>query len=197
MTTIPESVYQAPNDPQHPSSPEFWRRELLEQLDELQLPAHGRVTLRKIEKQSIFLAALVRQAGTTLACGIARTSITAFKNWKEQDPIFAACLTMAYEAASDTLVFEARRRGVEGVAVTVRDKHGNVIGQETKFDSRLLIELLRGLDHHRRFSGRNTETVANKDEWRKKLSAMSDNPDALALMEQLADLAYGEKPKPA
>jgi hypothetical protein len=153
------------------------------------------MTSRKLDKQAAFLAALVRSAGVTLACGIADTSITTYRQWRDQDPIFAECLPMAHEAAGDTLVHEARHRGVDGVEVTIRDRHGNVIGVERKHDSRLLIELLRGLDHHKRFSKQAATAGSANDDWRKGLAAKMDNPEALELIEKLADLAYGEPPK--
>lgn len=170
---------------------------MAEQLEAMGVEATPRaVTMR--EKQAAFLAALVRSAGLSLAAGIAGTTIGTFRKWRDEDPIFQTLLEMAYEAGSEVLIAEGFRRGVEGVLVTIRDKHGNPIGEERKYSDPILMKLWQGLDYKGRFSpvARSKDPDA-VDGWRKQAAEMRDNPDFIRLLEELADLKLGEKSPPS
>lgn len=164
---------------------------MFEELEGLEVKPTGPV-VGKVKAQAAFLAALVRQCGETLACGIADRSIRTFESWRDEDPVFQRCLKRAYDAASDVIVAEGYRRGVEGVPITIRDKNGAVVGVEQKFSDPIFLKLLQGLDSRGRFAkaAQNDPKIAN--EWRKDLARMSQNPEALELMERFADMLVNE-----
>lgn len=180
-------------DPQHPGSPAFWLRELREQYTEAGVPPYSHVA-QKLDAQATFLAAYVRQAGITLACGIADRSIRTFEQWRNEDPIFAWCYARAHEAREDTLVGEARRRAVDGIEKSVRDKQGNIIGTEREYNTQLLVKLMQGLDPHKRFWNTPAANAdSQSDSWRTALSKLMDrDPEALAMLDDLADKLVGE-----
>jgi hypothetical protein len=166
---------------------------MAEAYETMDIPPNKTLT-SKVNAQCDFLAAYVRQAGVTLACGIANRTIAAFTQWRNEDPIFQRCFAHADTARTDTLVFEARRRAVDGVPQTVRDKQGNIIGYDQKYDTPLLVKLLQGLDPEGRF--RNKTLVAENAQgagWRTALAKLMDkDPDAVALLDALADKMVGE-----
>jgi len=191
---LPDQTLTPSADPTHPGSPSFWLRELYERYEELGIRPHKQVD-QKIHRQADFLAAYVRQAGTTLAAGLADCTVNTFHKWRNEDPIFAQCLPYAHEARSDTLIFEARRRGVDGVEKTIRDKRtGEVVGVEREYSTQLLLKLMQGLDPEGRFWNRPAPASADgKDSWRAALAKLMDkDPEALALIDELADKMVGE-----
>lgn len=193
MASTPDQVFVAGEDPQHPGSPSFWLRELYERYEELGIRPHG-MTVKKVQHQADFLAAYVRQAGTTLACGIAGVTMNAYGKWRTEDPIFQQCLPAAHIARSDTLIYEARRRGVDGVEKTIRDKHGNIVAVEREYSTPLLLKLMQGLDPDGRFWNRPAPASADAQAgWRTAIGKILDkDPAALALLDELADKMVGE-----
>ena len=188
-----EAVYLAGTDPQHPSCPEFWQRELGEAYTQMGIPPN-KALQNKVDAQCLFLAAFVRQAGVTLACGIANRTISTYETWRHEDPIFQRCFKYADAARADTLVHEARRRAVDGVPMAVRNKAGEVVGHDVKFDTPLLVKLLQGLDPEQRFRNKViSPEAAQGAEWRQALAKLMDrDPEAMALLDELADKMVGE-----
>jgi len=191
---LPDQTLVPGTDPTHPGSPSFWLKELYEQYEELGIRPHKQVN-SKIIRQADFLAAYVRQAGVTLAAGLAGCTVNATEKWRIEDPIFQRCFAYAHEARSDTLVYEARRRGVDGIEKTIRDKRtGEVVAVEREYSTQLLLKLMQGLDPAGRFWNRPAPASADgKDSWRSALAKLMDkDPEALALIDELADKMVGE-----
>lgn len=180
-------------DPQRPESPFFWLKELHEAYEELGIAPHGSI-VKKVQHQADFLAAFVRHAGPTLACGIAGVSIHAYDRWRYEDPIFQRCYDYAHGARAESLIFEARRRGVDGVPKTIRNKNGEIIGEEREYSTQLLLKLMQGLDPQGRFWNRPAPASADAQAgWRAAIGKILDkDPEALALLDELADKMVGE-----
>lgn len=170
-----------------PTSPDYWLRELTEQAAEM-----GSSTSIKVrERQSRFLAALARTSAPTKAAAEAGVSYGTTGHWCQEDPVMHACREMAKEAYADRLITEGTRRAVEGIEVTIRDRHGNVVGSETKYSDDLLKFLLRGLDKAGRFSPKLQKAQASDEEWRTALLEAFKDEGLLAQLDGFADKVLG------
>ena len=102
------------------------------------------------ERKELFLAALaecgnIGQAAREASPNAVGDASATFRDARRRDPEgFGAAVEDALEAFRDKIRQEAYRRGVEGVAVDVRDAAGTVIGQRLVASDRVLIELMRG-----------------------------------------------------
>lgn len=182
-----ESTYEPVNDEGDPRQPAYWLAELRTEVLALgQEWTTSEVAHRS--RQATWLAAYVRSASKTTAHGAARVQSRTVKVWME-DPIFAPLLPEAKEAMSDTLVTEMRRRAVDGVSISVRDRFGNVIGEERKFSDTMLMFLVKGLDKERRWAQKVDLSGVEDERWRKALLGFAEDPDMLELLDRIADKA--------
>jgi hypothetical protein len=182
-----DSTYEPANDDADPRQPAYWLEELRSEVLALGIEwSKSEQWLRG--KQALWLATYVRSASKTLAHGASRVSSRIVKGWME-DPIFAPLVPMAAEALSDVLASEARRRAVDGVSISVRDRFGNVIGEERKYSDQMLMFLLKGLDKERRWAQKVDLSGVEDERWRKALLGFAEDPDMLDLLDRIADKA--------
>lgn len=100
-------------------------------------PAEARQTETQEKARERFLDALatgVSVAKAALAGGVSRATVY---RWREADEAFAQLWDDAYEAGTDALEDEARRRAVEGTQKPVFYK-GEVVGHVREYSDTLL-----------------------------------------------------------
>jgi len=81
------------------------------------------------KKQATFLRALGKHGVVKVACKAAGISRQTFKNWRDNDPEFAAQLPDAEEDRNDTLEYAAYSQAVEGVPSYVVSQ-GHIVYKE-------------------------------------------------------------------
>lgn len=182
-----ESTYEPINDEGDPRQAAYWLAELRAEV--LALGQEWSKSEQIVRgRQAAWLAAYVRSASKTIAHGAARVQSRTVKSWME-DPIFAPLMPEAKEALSDTLVAEMRRRAVDGVEISVRDRFGNVIGEERKYSDAMLMFLVKGVDKDRRWAQKVDLSGVSEERWRKDLLHFAEDPDMLELLDRIADKA--------
>lgn len=179
------------SDDWDPRSYEYWLRELTSEDRELGVKRTP-VEDAKRRRQATWLATYARTGAKSTANGFAQITRMTLSRWKE-DPIFQPLISAAEEALADICTAEIVRRAVEGVNVSVRDKHGNVIGEERKWDTPLLIHLSKmGRDPEKRWA--KAEQAIPQETWRQVFNQIQTNPDLLAALDIIADATVA-KPK--
>jgi hypothetical protein len=100
------------------------------------------------EKGQEFLDHLREGVPVRVACRLVNISHGSIYNHKNADPEFSAEWDEAYKLGTETLEQEARRRAVEGWDEP-KFHDGVVVGYVRKFDSTLLMFLLKSRDRDR------------------------------------------------
>lgn len=166
-----------------PRDTPYWLRQVNELADEAGSTASEQMRTR----QAKFLANFVTTGALTIAAGAAGVTRHTTDRWAKEDPIFFEARAMAFDAYSDLLIAEATRRAVEGLEIIVRDRHGNVVGDERKYSDDLIKFLLKGLDTKARWAQRAEAGGAREGAWRADLAKILANPESRAALEALAD----------
>lgn len=146
-----------------------------------------------------FLEAFSRTGIVKLGVAAAGIERTTHYKWLEDDAVYAAAFAQAKEDAADTLEAEAHRRGVEGV-----DKPVTVAGirEVVKVHSDDLLKMLlaanrpekyRAITEHRH-TGPNGGAI--QIDVRADARAIIMNPEALELVNRLAELVFSHVDKP-
>lgn len=170
-----------------PTSAEFWLRELMEDAEEVGSSASHAMRTR----QALFLASLARTNTPTQGAAAAGVTVSTTYKWGSEDPIFSRAKQWAVEAYADRLIAEGTRRAVEGCVVAIRDRHGEVVGEERKFSDPLLAFMLRGLDKQQRWARREQGVTSTAEAWRTTLKAVLADPEAAKMFDELSDRMAG------
>ncbi|HPT88722.1 MAG TPA: helix-turn-helix domain-containing protein [Bacillota bacterium] len=97
----------------------------------------------KVKKRKELFIAAYKECGTIIqTCrmtGIYRSQVY---RWKEEDPEFRDALEQAEEEATEALIAEARRRGLNGVDEPIYYK-GKQVGAVKKYSDNLLMFLIK------------------------------------------------------
>lgn len=126
-----------------------------------------RATKQKVEKvidrDSLFLVALAQGISVQGACKAAGYSRSAVYERRANDAAFAAGWDAAYEAGSDYLEDEMRRRAIEGVEKGIYHQ-GVRIATERQYSDTMLIFALKARrpeKYRERFEVKNTDDTAD------------------------------------
>ena len=101
-------------------------------------------SIRTIEKETLFLAALAGTGNVTVACEKAGICRRAAYQWRSDQASFRTAWDDALESAADLLEEEARRRAADGWEENVY-KNGELVGTIRHYSDVLLIFLLKGI----------------------------------------------------
>ena len=130
---------------------------------------------RKVSpKRAAFLVAYSEKGVIAYAAEAAKVNRRSHYRWL-QDPVYAEAFAQAEEVAGETLIAEARRRAVQGVAEPVYYL-GKVVGSIQKYSDNLLMFLIKGHypetyreNHHHEHTG-SIDIVARIREGRDRLA---------------------------
>lgn len=147
------------------------------------------------------LAALAETGNITRACELAGVDRRTFYDWRDADPAFRQAVRDAFEAATDALEAEARRRAFDGLLQKKFTKGGEPVIDpatdeqyfEREYSDTLLIFLLKA---HRPHKFRERFEVKHKGKLRHQHAAEALTDDQLAAIIAAGGGAGAEPPPP-
>lgn len=116
---------------------------------------------RREKAFEVFLSAYRKTGKKQDSAELAGVSCRAIQKWRDEYPDYEERFQEAHQAWVEVLTTEAFRRGVEGWDEPVYQK-GGLVGTVKKFDSYLLMQLLKKADPSFKESGNTSVSVANQ-----------------------------------